>query len=208
MSTGTDHRDPRRARLALAAVAALLLTAAFALQLSDRRAPGPGTPAVARQTRSRLQRFAEEIQATVERQSAQATLQGWERAHHMLPGPAPAGRPSPAAAAATRVIRRWLAGYLPYEVDRLSAAGRQELLATSSPRLAGSLLAHPPLIPPTQQRHPPPQGRTVNLITTLGPGPNQARAYVEVAYGLERLGFHLTLLDRATRGWLVTGFQG
>ena len=214
MSARGEDRARRRARLALAALAGLILAGSFALLWSGRyaheRRPAAPSPAGPHVAQSSLEHLAGEIQDQVARQSAQANLARWDREHHMVPGaaaPIAAGQ-SRVAAAATRVVRRWLAGYLPYEVDRLRAGSREDLLASSSARLAGSLLAHPPLIPPTQQLHPPPEGRTVNVITTLTPARGRARAYVEVAYGLARVGFHLTLLDEPARGWLVVGFQG
>ena len=136
-------------------------------------------------------------------------MQAWEVAHHEVPDPAetPPAAQVPAIEQANRLLKRWLSGYLPYEVDQLDAAGRQDLLATSTDALAGWLLAHPPLIPPAQQ-HPPREGRLLELLTTIAARGHQARTYAEVAYGLERAGLHLTLTRGGAHGWLVADFHG
>jgi hypothetical protein len=157
-----------------------------------------------------LGRLAARIQANIAEQGEQSTVQAWEVAHHEVPDPAetPPAAEVPAIRQANREVKRWLSGYLPYEVDQLDAAGRQDLVATSTVGLARWLLAHPPLIPPTQQQHPPPEGRSLELVTTIAAQGRQARVYAEVAYGLERDGFHLTLTRGGAHGWLVAVFHG
>ena len=199
----------QRPRIALAAVGALLLLVSCALLVVDHqarppaRAAGPGVG-------TQLGALAAQVQANIAEQGEQSAVQAWEVAHHEVPDPAetPPAAEVPAIRQANRVLKRWLSGYLPYEVDQLDAAGRQDLLATSTVALAGRLLAHPPLIPPAQQQHPPPEGRLLELVTTIAARGRQARTYAEVAYGLERAGFHLTLTRGGAHRWLVAVFHG
>jgi hypothetical protein len=148
------------------------------------------------------------VQASLAAQSQQAAIRSWESEHHELPGAqlTPSARPHAAIDQADRAARLWLRGYLPYEVDRLTAVTRSDLLAGSTPALASRLLASPPLIPPTGP--PPSQGRLVALSSTLAPGVRQVRAYVEIGYGLERYGLLLTLTRGGRKGWLVAGVHG
>ena len=199
----------QRPRIALAAVGALLLLVSCALLVVDQqarpraRAAGPGVG-------TQLGALAAQVQANIAEQGERSTVQAWEVAHHEVPDPAetPPVAEVPAIEQANRQVKRWLSGYLPYEVDQLDAGGRQDLLATSTGALAGWLLAHPPLIPPAQQQHPPPEGRLLELVTTIAARGRQARVYAEVAYGLERAGFHLTLTRGGAHGWLVAVFHG
>jgi hypothetical protein len=110
-------------------------------------------------------------------------------------------------ASAERVVRRWLAGYLPYEVDQLGRLQRLDLTTTSTAPLARSLLSNEPLIPPTQQQNRPPRGHLLGLQGSVATGGRSVGMYVEVAYGLEQQGFHLTL-TRGAHGWLVAAFHG
>jgi hypothetical protein len=194
----------RRARIALAVVAVLLLVGSFAFLVADRQ-----PRARARVTNDVGTTNFGGLVAVVERkiaeQGEQATIRRWEVDHHELPDPEdpPAPAEIPAITQASRVVKRWLLGYLPYDVDDLDAAARVDLVATSTAGLADSLLARLPLIPPTQQQHRPPQGRFLDLIATIAPGGRQATVYVELAYGLERVDLHLTLTRRGERGWLI-----
>jgi hypothetical protein len=196
-------------RIVLAALAALTLAASLVLLFADRQPPSRATPTGTR-TDANLGALAAQIQAHIAAQGQQSIQREWEIAHHEVPDPAltPPATQIPAIERADRVVRRWLRGYLPYEVDKLDATARGDLVGTSTVALAGSLLAHPPLIPPTQQQHRPPEGRLVNLITTITAGGHEARVYVEVAYGLARAGLNLTLTRTGADGWLVTVFQG
>lgn len=201
------HRTPtsRPLRLLVAALATLLLTGSLAFMLTHE-----GRPRARRHARpAGLGSLAAQIQATiaVEREQEIEHASQVDRYAARKPDQPPAASQSVVAKSARRVVRRWLAGYLPYEVDRLTAAGRAEITATSTPALARALLAHPPLIPPSQQAGPPPQGRTLALLTTIAHGGASAQVYVEVAYGLEQEGFTLTL-HKDGRGWLVAAFQG
>jgi hypothetical protein len=199
------HRTPasRPLRLVLAALATLLLVGSLAFTLAHehpraRRRSGPAElDSLVAQVQARI---AAEREQEIERRSQVDRYARREPDQPMV-------LQSVAAKSARRVARRWLAGYLPYEVDRLTAAGRAEITATSTPALARLLLAHPPLIPSAQRADPPPQGRALALFTTIARGGASAQVYVEVAYGLEREGFTLTL-QRDGRGWLVAAFQG
>ncbi len=209
MSSRQQGRRPghQRTRIAVAAAAVLPLAVSFAFLLADRqphaqpRVTNPGAV-------TSLGGLAAQIQAGIAAQREQSIAREWQVEHHEVPDPDEAPPPSevPAIESASRVLKRWLFGYLPYEVDQLGVAGRRDLVATSTGALARSLLAHPPLIPPTQQ-HRPPEGRFLDLLTTIAAGGRQARAYIEVAYGLERVGFQLTLTRRGTHGWLVAAFN-
>jgi hypothetical protein len=152
--------------------------------------------------------MAAQVKASLTAQSQQAAIRSWESEHHELPSPRLTRSPRTRAAIdqADRAARLWLRGYLPYEVDRLTAVARSDLLASSTPALASRLFASPPLIPPTGPA--PPQGRLVALSSTLAPGARQVRAYAEIGYGLERYGLLLTLTRGGRRGWLVAGVQG
>jgi hypothetical protein len=200
------HRTPasRPLRLALAAVATLLLAGSLAFMLAQER-PHART----RSSPTDLSSLAAQLQDTIatDREREIERRNQIDRYARREPAQPPVVSQSVAAKNARRIARRWLAGYLPYEVDRLTATGRAEITATSTPALARVLLAHPPLIPPAQQGHPPPQGRALALLTTITHGGASAQVYVEVAYGLEREGFTLTL-QRHGRGWLVAAFQG
>lgn len=156
-----------------------------------------------------LDSLAAQVQATIAAQREQEIERRSQvdRYARREPDQPPTALQSVAVNSARRIVRRWLAGYLPYEVDRLTPAGRAEITATSTPALARMLLAHPPLIPSAQRADPPPQGRELALFTTVARGGASAQVYVEVAYGLEREGFTLTL-QRDDRGWLVAAFQG
>jgi hypothetical protein len=200
------HRPPasRPLRLVLAALATLLLAGSLAFMLAQKhpRARGHAGPAG-------LDSLAAQVQATIaaEREQEIERKDQVDRYARQEPDQPPTALQSVAAKSARRVVTRWLAGYLPYEVDRLTPAGRAEITATSTPALARVLLTHPPLIPSAQQADPPPQGRALALFTTIARGGAKAQAYVEVAYGFEREGFTLTL-QRDGRGWLVAAFQG
>jgi hypothetical protein len=152
--------------------------------------------------------IATQVRASLAVQSDQPVIRSWESEHHELPGLqlTLSARTRAAIDQADRAARLWLRGYLPYEVDRLTAVARSDLLASSTPALASRLLASPPLIPPTGS--PPPQGRLVALNSTLAPGARRARVYVEIGYGLERYGLLLTLTRGGRKGWLVAGVQG
>lgn len=204
-----DGPARQRPRIALAAAGALLLLVSCALLIVDQQ-PRPRARAVSPGVQTHLGALAAQVQANIAEQGEQSTVQTWEVAHHEVPDPAetPPAAELPAIKQANREVKRWLSGYLPYEVDQLDAAGRQDLLATSTVALARWLLAHPPLIPPTQQQHPPPEGRLLELVTTIAAHGRQAQVYAEVAYGLDRDGFHLTLTRGGAHGWLVAVFHG
>jgi hypothetical protein len=196
----------RRARVAAALAAVSLLAVSFAFLLADRQPP-TGARVTNPAARANLGGLAAQIQANIAAQRAPSLEWSWQVEHHEVPDPEEAPPPSeaPAIASAGGVLKRWLLGYLLYEVDKLGVATRQNLVATSTVALARSLLEHPPLLPPTQG-HTPPEGRMVDLITTIAAGGRRARAYLEVAYGLERVGFHLTLTRGGVHRWLVAAF--
>jgi hypothetical protein len=200
------HRTPasRSLRLVLAALATLLLAGSLAFMLAHERPRARG-----RAGSADLDSLAAQVQATIaaEREQEIERRSQVDRDARREPAQPPAASRSVAAKSARRVVRRWLAGYLPYEVDRLTAAGRVEITGTSTPALARLLLAHSPLIPSAQRADPPPQGRALALFTTIARGGARAQVYIEVDYGLEREGFTLTL-QRDGRGWLVAAFQG
>ena len=198
----------RRPQIAIAALAALAVLGSLAFLVADHQ-----PPARARVTRHvhtvDIGALAAQIQASISTQREQASEHSAQVDWHELRAPDDQRPASEAQAivSAESVVRRWLAGYLPYEVDRLSTANRRDITATSTGWFASSLLAHEPLIPPAQQQLRPPEGRFLGLLTTLAADQTQAAAYVEVSYGLERDGFHLTLI-RGEHGWLVAGFRG
>jgi len=196
----------RRARIVLAALAALALTASLAFLLAD---PRPHTRARASEQTANFDGLAAEVQANIAEQREQAVERSSGVDRHELPDPddqPPAAR-VPAIRSAERLVRRWLLGYLPYEIGDLAGAVRGDITATSTVALARSLLAHPPLIPPPQQQQRPPEGRLLALSTTITSGGRQAQVSVELTYGLEREGFHLTL-SGGEHGWLVAAFHG
>jgi hypothetical protein len=207
-------------RIAAALAAALLLVVSFAFLLADRHPRARARVAIhpaevasngsAGSATVDIPRLAGEVEASIAEQEKRATVRHWLAEHHELPvgDETPSAAQAPAVAGVGRVVRRWLAGYLPFEVDTLGPAGRRDLVATSTAALTRSLLGHPPLIPFTQLQHRPPQGRVLELSTTIARGGAEAWVYVEVAYGLERAGLHLTLRRRGARGWLVAVFQG
>jgi hypothetical protein len=186
----------------------LLLTASYAFLLASRQ-PHARTRVTTRSSTVGLGGLAAEVQANIASQRVHAAEQSSQVDRHELTDPddAPPASQRPGIRDARALVTRWLAGYLPYEVDQLTPDGRRDITDTSTAALARSLLAHPPLIPPSQQTRRPPEGRLLGLLVTLAPGAASARVYVEVAYGLEREGFPLTLI-RGERGWLVAAFHG
>lgn len=202
-------RSLRRARIALAGVGVLLLVGSFVFLVADRqpRARARVTAEVGAHEvgATDFAGLVADVESKIAARSEQATTRSWQIDHHELPDPEDPPPPAEISAItqASRVVKRWLLGYLPYEVDDLDAAARGDLVATSTAGLADSLLAHPPLVPPTQQQHRLRRGRFLDLITTIAPGARQVRVYVELAYGLERVGLHLTLRRRGERGWLI-----
>jgi hypothetical protein len=194
-----------RVRIALAVVATLAVVASLTFALLDR-----GPRARARQPETgNLSGLAAEVQANIAAQREQSIEHraGVDRHELADPDDQPPAAEVPAITAADRLVRRWLSGYLPYEVGRLDSRARQQIAATSTAGLSRALLARPPLIPPAQQRHSPPRGRLLGLTTTITGGGQRASVYVSVAYGLEREGFRLTL-TRSEHGWLVEDFRG
>ena len=198
----------RRARIVLAALAALALTGSLAFLLADRQ-PRARTRETHTEQTANFDGLAAEVQANITEQREQAVERSSGVDRHELPDPddQPPAAEVPAIRSAERLVRRWLLGYLPYEVGDLASAVRGDIIATSTVRLARSLLAHPPLIPPPQQQQRPPEGRLLALSTTITSGGRQAQVSVEVTYGLELEGFHLTLTG-GERGWLVAAFHG
>jgi hypothetical protein len=196
----------RRARIVLAALAALALTASLAFLLAD---PRPHARARASEQTANFDGLAAEVQANIAEQREQAVERSSGVDRHQLPDPddQPPAAEMPAIRSAERLVRRWLLGYLPYEIGDLASAVRGDITATSTVALARSLLAHPPLIPPPQQQQRPPEGRLLALSTTITSGGRQAQVSVELTYGLEREGFHLTL-SGGEHGWLVAAFHG
>ena len=196
----------RRARIVLAALAALALTASLAFMLADRQ---PRARARVSQQTANFDGLAAEVQANIAEQREQAVERSSGVDRHQLPDPddQPPAAQVPAIRSAERLVRRWLLGYLPYEIGDLASAVRGDITATSTVRLARSLLAHPPLIPPPQQQQRPPEGRLLSLSTTITSGGRHAQVSVELTYGLELEGFHLTL-SGGEHGWLVAAFHG
>ena len=205
-SEGRPTGTPSRGRIALAVLAALLIAGTLAFTVLDRHARARVTTF---SPSANVGALAAQIQASIANQRERATERSAQVDRHELrdPDDAPPRAEVPAIERMQRVARRWLTGYFPYEVDRLTAGQRHELAVTSTPQFAHGLLDHRPLIPPTQQAHRPPEGRLLGLITHLGSDENDAQVYVEVTYGLEREGFHLSLI-RGEHGWLVAGFHG
>lgn len=208
----TDQRQRSsgqpRARITAAVLAALAVAGSLVFMIAD------GHPrARARVTSSApagdAGGLAAQIQANIAAQREHASERSTQIDRHALrdPDDQPLASEIPAIAGAQRVVRHWLAGYLPYEVDHVGPSERGDLSTTSTASLARSLLTHTPLIPPAQQHHRPPEGRLLGLITKLATDRSQAQIYVEVAYGLERESFHLTLI-RGEHGWLVASFRG
>jgi hypothetical protein len=195
-------------RIGLAGVAVLLVAASYAFLLANRQ-PRARARVTHGSTAVDLGGLAAEVQANIAAQHVQSAERSSQVDRHELTDPdeAPPASERPAIRRARALVKRWLAGYLPYEVDRLGPVVRRDISATSTAALTRSLLTHPPLIPPSQQTRRPPKGRLLGLLTTLSPGASRARVYVEVAYGLEREGFLLTLI-RGERGWLVAAFHG
>jgi hypothetical protein len=198
---------PSRGRIALAVLAALLIAGTLAFTILDHRSLSRARASKFSST-ANVGALAAQIQTSIADQRERATERSAQVDRHELrdPDDAPPRPEVPAIERVEQVVRRWLSGYLPYEVDHLTAGQRREITVTSTPRFARALLGHRPLIPPTQHAHRPLEGRLLGLITHLGPEA-VARVYVEVTYGLEREGFHLSLI-RGEHGWLVTGFHG
>ena len=164
-------------RLALAALSALLVAGSFALMLERSphararvTAEAEAQARVAPRAVASLGENATQVQDSVAAQSQQEAIHSWESEHHELPDPQRTPLPHTRVAInqVDRVSRLWLRGYLPYEVDRLTAAAKRDLMAGSTPALAGRLLAGPPLIPPAGP--PPVQGRLVALSLDSGSG--------------------------------------
>jgi hypothetical protein len=200
-----DHlgtRPVRRAQIVLAGVGMLLLVGSSAFLVADRQ-PRVRARVTTDTAATDFGGLVAVVESKIAEQSEQAITRRWQVDHHEVPDPEdpPTAAEIPAIRQASRVVKRWLLGYLPYEVDNLDAAARVDLVASSTAALADSLLARPPLIPPTEQQ--PREGRPLDLITTIAAGGSQAKVYVELTYGLERIGLHLTLLRRGERGWLI-----
>lgn len=197
----------QRAHVAAAVGAVLLLGVSFAFLLADWQ---PHEHAhITQPAAANLGGLAARIQASIAAQHKQSIEQAWKVDHHEVPDPrqTPPASEAPAIESARQVVKRWLQGYEPYEVDKPTAASNDDLVATSTPGFARSLLAHPPLIPAAQLRRGPPQGRFLDLLTKIAAGGQRARVYVEVAYGLERVGFELTLKRGGGQRWLVAAFS-
>ena len=208
---GESGPDPRRHRFALAAVIAAALTVSLGLSLAAvgfRSHPDTGVRGPRTQMGPNLGRLDAEINARIAEQNHETAVRSWEREHHEVPDPAdpPPAWQLPAIDKVDRVVRQWLSGYLPYEVHEASRATTAVLAATSTPRLARSLLRHPPLVPPTQRRRPR-AGRALQLVTTIARDGRRAHVYVEVSYGLDRVGLQL-LLTRRGETWLVALLAG
>lgn len=209
----SDYRQPTppagsRGRLALACFATtLLLGSLAALVLAGGPRPRTSDAAATAAAAAQFKHVAAEMQASIARRSRQTAIQQWQRAHHEVADPSdpPPTSQRRAIASVRRVVYRWLDGYLPYEVDRLTPGERSELKQTSSTQLAHSLLGRPPLIPPSGPR--PPEGRPVDVLTTFARGGREADVYTEIAYGQEQIGFYLTLRRGGTYGWLVAAFH-
>ena len=200
--------EPAFTRRPLALAVAAVLAASLALALIAGGAHRQARGHVDERRDRALARVAARIQANIASQTAQAALRSWNQAHHQVPDPSdpPPASELPAIDPVEAVVRRWLSGYLPYEVDAGSSASRSALVATSTPGLARALALNPPLIPPAQQ-HRPPQGRALDLVTTLARGDRAAGVYVEIAYGPERAGLQLELRRRGG-AWLVASLAG
>jgi hypothetical protein len=198
-----------RGRIVLAALASVLLLGSLVLSglAGGARSRARVTKSGSSAATAQLTQMAATVEASIARQSRQAAVQQWEAAHHEVADPAdpaPAAQ-QPAIAGVERVVKRWMGGYLPYEVDELTASERRDLEATSIAPLARSLLSSPPLIPSTRPR--PPQGLLVDLITTFTSGGHESRVYTEIAYGPEQIGFYLTLRPGGPYGWLVAALH-
>jgi len=205
------HRQPvagkARGRLALATVATLLVTGSLMLALATRPRPPAGATAPRTVRAVNVAALTASVRERIARQAQANSARVWMEAHHEPTGPA-AGSPGPAAGReqVQATVRRWLGGYLPYEIDRLDSSERRELVSTSTPALVGELLADPPLIPPTT-RQAPAAGRALEVLVNVAKSDRSASTYVEVAYGLERIGLQLTL-NREAVGWRVAALHG
>lgn len=202
-TVGHPGGSPRRRALAAAAV----LIGSLILALSTAGSRQQRAQGDSHHASQSLAALATRVQATIARQDRRAAVRRWEVAHHEIGDPTdpPPRAQRPAIGRVDRVVRRWLSGYLRYEVDAGGARSRATLAATSTPAFMDELLAQQPLIPPTQRR--PRPGHALELISTVAPSGRTARTYVEVAYGLQRAGLHLTLVNRGD-AWLVVALAG
>jgi hypothetical protein len=198
-----------RSRLVLATLAAVLVAASLAVLLAARTPRATRRPAISSGPRAvNVAAVAATVRRQINTQLQAAATRQWMLAHHEFLGPAVTPPPGTATdiQEVDATIRRWLAGYLPYEVDRLDSVDRRILVDTSTEQLARKLLEDPPLIPPTAHQAPP-AGRAVAVLASVDANRHRASAYVEVAYSLERVGLQLTLTRGAAR-WQVAALHG
>jgi len=119
-----------------------------------------------------------------------------------VPGHLPAPRQAPQVIAAQAVARRFMAGWLPYEIDHFTPAEIKVLRATATPAFAQTLISQPPSVPRRERRFLT-VGSVVGVQGRLGV-PGTVIVDVSINRGGQLSLIDLTLAQDAAGRWRVS----